>query len=174
MAQRYKGHKRSGGGRHVQLHEWLQSSEAWATLSPGPRALYIELKRQFTGSNNGRIFLSHRDAARLLSVHRNTVGKWFRELEKRGFIRLAVAPHLGPAGIGEASVWALTEMVTADGRTATKDFMKWRSEKQNPRTKSVPARHKKQDAKTETEEQRMIDGTEYVTPSAKKSETASQ
>ena len=76
---------------------------------PGPRALYVELKRRYTGSNNGRIILSHRDAAAALSVHRNTMGPWFDELEEHGFIRMTQAPHLGPSGVGKASVWALDE-----------------------------------------------------------------
>ena len=63
----YKKHKR-GAGRHVQLPEWLQSSKAWATLKPGPRALYVELKRRYNGVNNGRIHLSHRDAAKALNA----------------------------------------------------------------------------------------------------------
>lgn len=142
MAKQYKRHKRGGAGRHVQLPEWLQASEAWATMKPSPRALYIELKRRFNGSNNGSIFLSHRDAAMALNVHRNTVGPMFRELERRGFIRMTRAPHLGPSGIGEASVWALEELPTPDGKLAGKAFMRW-NEKQNPRTKSRPACHKK-------------------------------
>lgn len=145
MAKPYKNGKK-GAGRHVQLPEWLQSSQAWATLPPGPRALYIELKRRFNGRNNGQIFLSHRDAAAALNVHRNTVGPWFRELERRGFIYMTQGPHLGPSGIGQASVWALGEEATPDGRSARKMFMTW-NEAQNPRTNSVHGRHKKQDAK---------------------------
>lgn len=103
-------------------------------MKPGPRALYVELKRRFNGSNNGAIYLSHRDAAVALNVHRNTVGPMFRELDRRGFIRLAVAPYLGPSGIGAASVWALEELATQDGRPAGKAFMRW-SEKQNPAQK---------------------------------------
>lgn len=134
MAKLYN-HQKRGAGRHVQLPEWLQASEAWATLPPGPRALYIELKRRFNGANNGKIILSHRDAAAALNVHRNTVGPWFKELEERGFIAMTHAPHLGPSGIGKASVWALGEMPTPDGRSAEKRFMSWQK-KQKPRTKN--------------------------------------
>ncbi|WP_299661696.1 hypothetical protein [uncultured Ruegeria sp.] len=69
MGGAYKVNKR-GGPRHVQLMEWLQASQAWATLKPGPRALYVELKRRFNGGNNGEIFLSHRAAAKALNVDR--------------------------------------------------------------------------------------------------------
>lgn len=137
----YKRKKR-GAGRFVQLPEWVQASEAWATLPPGPRALYIELKRRYNGANNGSIYLSHRGAALSLNVHRNTIGPWFRELEKRGFIFLTQGPHLGPSGIGRASVWGLAEEPTPDGRPALKTFMRF----QNPRTISVHPRHNKEDA----------------------------
>lgn len=139
----YKRQKK-GAGRHVQLSEYLQATEAWATLKPGPRALYIELKRRFNGRNNGRIILSHRDAARALNVHRNTVGPWFSELIERGFIMVTEGPHLGPEGIGRATVWALQEMPTADGRPAARGFATW-WQSRKPRTNSVRGRHKKQD-----------------------------
>jgi len=141
----YKGHKK-GAGRHVQLPEWVQSSEAWGALKPGPRALYIEIKRRFNGSNNGRIILSHREAAKSLSVHRNTVGPWFDALEERGFIRMTQAPHLGPSGVGQTSHWALEELPCDDMKSAPKRFMSWRK-KQNPRTENRTGRHKKQDTK---------------------------
>ena len=130
----YKVHKR-GAGRHVQLPEWLQASEAWATLKPGPRALYVELKRRFNGSNNGRIILSHRDAAKLLNVHRNTLGAWFKELESRGFLRMTQGHHLGPSGIGLAAHWALEELPTESMQAAPKSFMSW-TPIQKPRTEN--------------------------------------
>lgn len=129
-----------GAGRFVQLSEWLQASEAWATMKPGPRALYVELKRRFNGANNGEIYLSHRDAAKALNVHRNTVGPWFTELQERGFIRMTTGPHLGPSGIGQASKWALEEEATPDGKPAGKAFMRWAA-KQKPRTRNRTPRH---------------------------------
>lgn len=136
----YKRGKR-GAGRFVQLTEYMQATAAWRDLKPGPRALYVELKRLFTGSNNGEIYLSHRDAAKALNVHFNTVGGYFAALEEHGFIRMTVGPHLGPSGIGQAAKWALTEMPTPDGKPATKDFVSW-SSKKNPDTETVTRRHK--------------------------------
>lgn len=134
----YKRQKK-GTGRFVQLPEWVQASEAWATLPPGPRALYVELKRRFNGANNGSIYFSHRDAAAALNVHRNTVGPYFDILTERGFIFLTQKPHLGPSGIGRASVWGLAEEAMPDGQPARKTFMKFR----NPAQKSCIGATKK-------------------------------
>ncbi|GGE20546.1 hypothetical protein GCM10011360_06520 [Primorskyibacter flagellatus] len=139
----YKHHKK-GAGRHVQLSEYLQATAAWADLKPGPRALYIAVKRRFNGSNNGRIVLSHREAALALNVHRNTVGPYFQELIEHGFIRVIQGPYLGPEGIGKSALLALTELPTHDGHSATRDFLGWTKPKK-PRTNSVSGRHKNQD-----------------------------
>ena len=121
----YKWRKKAAG-RFVQLHHWFLASEAWQSLKPGPRALYVELKRRYTGSNNGRISLSHREAAAALGVSRNTVGPYFADLQEKGFIRMTQAPHLGPSGIGKASLWALEEEQTDDLKPARMTFMRWR------------------------------------------------
>ena len=139
----YKSKKR-GVGQFVQLHQWFMATEAWATLKPGPRALYVELKRRFNGANNGDIFLSHREAAKAINVNRNTITAYFAELQERGFIEMTQGPHLGPAGIGQASKWFLEEEPTPDGKAARKAFMAWR-EKQNPRPKNRTPRPKKRD-----------------------------
>jgi DNA-binding transcriptional MocR family regulator len=81
----YNAHKR-GAGRHVQLSEYLQATEALASLKPGPRALYIELKRRFNDTNNGHFFLSQRDAAKALNVTKDTVTGYFKGLSERSFI----------------------------------------------------------------------------------------
>jgi len=143
----YKANKK-GAGRHVQLPEYLQACAAWARLKPGPRALYVELKRRYNGSNNGQIILSHRDAAIALNVSRNTVGPYFAELETRGLIMMTRAPYLGPSGIGQASLWALQELPTADGKPATRAFVRW-ADKKKPHPKTVRARPRNRDAKSE-------------------------
>jgi hypothetical protein len=127
VSRKYYKQKKRGAVRFVQLHEWFQKTTAWSTLPPGPRALYIELKRRHTGSNNGHIILSHREAAKLLHVHRNTVGPWFKELEARGFIVMTQAPYLGPSGVGQTSHWLLTEIPGHGKETASKAFASWQS-----------------------------------------------
>ncbi len=124
MSKAYKRHKK-GAGRHVQLPEWLLATEAWASLKPGPRALYVELKRRFNGSNNGELFLSHRDAAILLNVGRDTVGRYYPELQSAGFLQQTAGHCLGPSGKGQSAKWALTEH-PLNGAPATKEFIKWR------------------------------------------------
>lgn len=131
MAKPYKHHKK-GVGRHVQLPEWLLATEAWASLKPGPRALYVELKRRFNGHNNGELFLSHRDAAKLLNVGRDTVGRYYSELQDAGFLYQTVGHCLGASGKGQSAKWALTEH-PLNGASPTKEFIKWR--KQKPRNK---------------------------------------
>ncbi len=129
MAKAYK-HGKRGGGRFVSLPEWLMSSAAWQDLKPGPRALYVELKRKYNGGNNGEIFLSHRDAARALNMGREAVAGYFRELKAHGFIVETRGHCLGPSGVGQSATYALCEEAL-DGKPATKDFMRWK--KQKPR-----------------------------------------
>ena len=121
------------GGKHVQLHEWFQATAAWATLKPGPRALYVELKRRYNGSNNGKVRMAVREAAVMLNVHRNTVPSYFRELEVRGLIRETQRGHLGADGHGIASTWTLCELPTADSKPPDMSFRSWLPEK-NPVT----------------------------------------
>ncbi len=140
MAKIYK-HPKKGQPSFVQLFHWMMATEAWETMPPGPRTLYLELKKRYNGHNNGEIFLSHRDAATACSVHRNTVGGWFQKLEERGFIVQTKGPHLGPSGVGIAATWALTEYPTKDGSKATLAFKKWKSPAQNQCTAGTKTVH---------------------------------
>ena len=129
----HKG-KRSRSGRFTIVYDALMKTDAWSTLKPGPRALYLELKRRFNGVNNGQIFLSHRDAAKALNVSKNTVGPWFKELASRGFIHETQGAFLGPSGMGQASLWAISEEPTADGLPAKRTYRHWKNENPVPKT----------------------------------------
>ncbi len=120
--------KRGSGPKFVQIEHWVMDCEAWQTLKSGPRALYIELKRRFNGANNGEIFLSHRDAATAINVNKGTVGKYVAELRERGFIVVTQVHCLGPSGVGQADLHALTELPIGKA-SATKDFRAWKKQK---------------------------------------------
>ena len=123
-SRKYKFHK-TGEPKFVQIYYSLMDTAAWKNLKSVPRALYLELKRQYNGYNNGKVLLSYRDAAKRLNVSYNSVGSWFKELEKCGFIICMQRPHLGPSGVGQTSHWRLTEY-EYDGNTATHEYRMWK------------------------------------------------
>ena len=135
---RRKTFKKGQGGSFVQLEEWVLSSNAWSSLKPAPRALYIELKRQYNGFNNGKVFLSQRDASKRLNVGRDTIARYFNELIDVGFLIETQGFCLGAEGHGKAAHYALTEY-PLDEKPATKDFMKWKKTKSPLENPTYPA-----------------------------------
>ena len=121
----YKQRKR-GSPKFVMISHSMADTAAWRKLKPAPRALYLEIKRRYNGYNNGSVLLSHRDAAKSLNSNYNSVGSWFRKLEKHGFIVCMQKHHLGPSGVGQTSHWRLTEY-DCYGHKATHDYLAWKS-----------------------------------------------
>jgi hypothetical protein len=77
--------------RHVRLYHWVMNSEAWRSLSPNARALYVEIAARYHGTNNGRIPFSVREAAEALHIGKNAAAAAFKELQDRGFLVIAKA-----------------------------------------------------------------------------------
>jgi hypothetical protein len=116
-------------GRHVRLMEFMLASEAWQSLDPVARALYIEISRRYRGpnSNNGKIPYSVREAAAALNVSRNTANRGFHHLAERGFILPKTPSGFNCKG-RTSTEWLLTEFPddTKTGTNiATKTFMSW-------------------------------------------------
>ena len=114
-----------GQGKFIQFDHYIYDSTAWQALKPGPRALYLEMKRRYNGFNNGELFLSQRDAAKALNVGRDTVELYRRELVAKGFLVKTRGHHLGAAGIGQAALWALTEYSVGTAKP-TYSFKAWK------------------------------------------------
>lgn len=120
-----------GTNKHVRLHRWMLDSLAWRHASLVERCLLVEMYDLHNGENNGRLFLSVRDAARRLGIGKNTAQRGLAGLQSKGFIR----PHQrGDFNwkSHQATCWVLTEF-PCDGHPPTKDFMRWQpaTEKQN-------------------------------------------
>jgi DNA-binding transcriptional MocR family regulator len=119
-------HKRDKVELFVKVMLETLDAPAWRAMSHGPRSLYIALKRRhrLDTNNNGKIFLSQRQAVRELGSNRNYVARWFHELEYYGFIVMTRRGSLGIEGKGKAPHWRLTELGYKDD-PPTRDFMKW-------------------------------------------------
>lgn len=116
----------AGEGKHVRLHRWLLQSAAYRSLAVGPRAALVELYDLYTGTNNGYLFLSARDAAERLGTHKDRASVWLWELESHGFIRPRQSGSFDWKA-RTATTWVLTEHPFPAGTPATKDFMRWRA-----------------------------------------------
>ena len=90
----------------------MMDTPAWRAMSNGARVLYLILKRRFNSKkeNNGRLYVSTRDAQKEMGGgHRDSISRWFRELEFFGFIRMTTPGSLGVGGKGKAPHWRITE-----------------------------------------------------------------
>ena len=109
----------------VRLRHDLLGSAAWRTLSLGARALLIEVWRRYNGRNNGQIPYSQREAQECLRCSSKSAVKWFRELQRAGFIfptqRGSFQQKAG-TNEGRATLWRLT-MEPCGKAPPTRDYM---------------------------------------------------
>jgi hypothetical protein len=135
MARRQyrKGRSKSDDARHVRLFDYMLNSVAWLSLSPAARAVYIEIRRVYVGSNNGRLGLSVRRAAERCRIAKDTATRAFDELSKKGFIE-CMAKGAFSLKSRHASEWRLTDKkCDVTGRLGdSTPFMKWHLRNQNP------------------------------------------
>ena len=133
----------------MAVYRLTMKSDAWRALSVGAKATFLELRKNYNTKAQNAVFLSARDGARELGVHRDTVCKWVHELEHYGFIVEVRGAHLGVTGTGKAAHYRLTDSPHA-GIPPTYDFQNWDGvlydpKKQNPVRKIRTLRPKKPD-----------------------------
>ncbi len=112
------------GPRFLQLHHYLLHSEAWRSLKPVRRSIYIELAQRFNGSNNGEISFSVREASSCVHCSKDTASASFHELEEKGLIKRNICGSFNYK-LRHATTWILTQH-SYDGKSPTKEFMKWK------------------------------------------------
>jgi hypothetical protein len=133
----------------VPIFRHTIKTAAWRALSVGARATFLALKANYNSNAQNAVFLSARDGARELGVHKDTARKWLHELEHYGFIVMVQGAHLGVHGTGKAAHYRLTDCPFA-GKPPTYDFQNWDGvlydpKKQNPVRKNRTPRPKKPD-----------------------------
>ena len=135
---RYEKHKKGRLPPFVALLKGTLDAPAWKAMSHGARSLYVALKRKWGSDlhNNGRIYLSQRDAAEEIGSHHNEIARWYRELQHYGFVVMMTPGYLGVEGTGLAPHWRLTEVGYMKD-PPTRDFARWDGTKfRDKKTKS--------------------------------------
>jgi hypothetical protein len=110
----------------VPLLKDTMKTPAWRALSHGARSLYTSLKARYnvTIHNNGKLYLSERDAHKELRSGLNEIVRWYRELQHFGFIVQTRGGTIGLNGKGTAAHWRLTELGYLRD-LPTRDFERW-------------------------------------------------
>ena len=131
-------------GPFVPLLKETLASPAWRKTSHGARSLYVCLKMRYSSNlhNNGRLWVSQRDAAREIGSGSNQIARWFRELQHYGLIVQTKGGSLGVEGKGTAPHWRLTECGYLKD-PPTRDFLNWNGDKFRDNPKGRPNRRGK-------------------------------
>jgi hypothetical protein len=123
-----KRHKDKGRieGPFVPLLKDTLASAAWRAMSPYARLVYVALKQRYSFNikNNGRLYLSVREASKEVGINKDTASRSFREIQHYGFGVITSGACLGVDGRGKAPHWRLTEL-GCKGDPPTRDFLRW-------------------------------------------------
>ncbi len=116
---------------YTQFTRSLGEEPAFRAMSPKAQILYVWLRLEWHGdkaNNNGKICLSHRQAATRLGVNRNSIGSAFFDLQAKGFIVVKKMAALGVQGEGRCPEYELTELPLpgAIPRVGRKLYQKWK------------------------------------------------
>lgn len=118
-------HKRKGKSKFIMIDGYVKRSAAWKALTPNARAVYIELKWRYDGTNNGRIGLGERELAAELNTGRETARRALSELIEKGFVTKTKLSGFNVKHRA-ATEWRLTEyLCDLTGELPTKTFMRW-------------------------------------------------
>jgi hypothetical protein len=120
-------------------------------MSHGAKVLLIHLMARYNTKlhNNGRLYLSQREARKAFGSGYTEITRWYRELQHYGFIVMTAGGTLGLTGKGKAPHWRLTVYGTLADPMPTREFLKWNGD---PFTEASfwPRRKKNQNPAPET------------------------
>jgi Fic family protein len=109
--------------RFIRLNHSLLNTPAWNALTPQERSVLIETMRQFNGSNNGRIGLSSRQAAKECNINKDTANRAFKRLVELGFLKRTSEGSFHYK-IRHSPTWEVTEFVVGN-KAPTKEYRNW-------------------------------------------------
>jgi len=89
MPRRHDAKGRSLVEPFVRLPKYMLRCQAWRSMAPLPRALFVEVLALYTGANNGFLGLSAREAGDALDCSKSTAARAFEVLIERGFLEVS-------------------------------------------------------------------------------------
>lgn len=125
MAKHDAKGRSKGDGSFVLLFNHMLNSPAGLSLTPHEMALLIRVLQLYKGGNNGRLFLSARDAAKLTNMNKNTAAKSLRSLVDKGFLEVTTPGGFSTNG-GKATCYEITCHPPRQGKPPKNTFQRWR------------------------------------------------
>ena len=119
----------TGGG--VVVPKVIMATRAWRAMTPGARLLWIELRGWLRndGINNGKVFLTDRDAASALGTKSTrSIVRWYAENEHYGFLVTTAHGFLGVDGHGIGDHYRFTDLAHGT-HPPTRDYEQWDGKK---------------------------------------------
>lgn len=121
-------HGRNTDWKHIRLERYVYESEAWDSMGFAAQILWLALTYRHNGKNNGRIFLSYREARKKMKCGNSTIRRAFEELEDRRFIRVMKKGGFSQKHATEgarASEYKLTHLVSDVNDPDYRAFRRW-------------------------------------------------
>lgn len=135
MARKHNGKgRRISGPPFVQLFRYMLETEAWRTLKPAARAVYVAIAGRYDESNNGFLAASVRDLASECVTDKNTVMAAVNTLIERSFIERTQEGSFSCKVRLAAEYRLACYKCDRIGQPATNAFRQWRCGK----TKALP------------------------------------
>ena len=129
----------------VMIDRYVFKTDAWKSLTPADKSIYLILLWRYNGANNGRISLSIREASKESNIAKETARKSFKHLEEKGFIKKRFQGSFSQKE-RLASEWELTH-VSFGNKLPSKEFTRFKIKK----VKTIPI-SKGQDCKLENKD----------------------
>jgi hypothetical protein len=124
----------------------MMGTPAWRALSAGAQALYPWLKLEWRGpqaNNNGSIELSVRQAGESMGCDKGTAGRYFHDLQAKGFVVVREEAALGMKGEATSPKLELTELpLPGQGVTPRRLYETWSPGHDFPVKKAVVHNHR--------------------------------
>jgi len=118
--------RRQSGPPFIQLFRHMLESEAWRTLKPAARAVYLSIAERYAGSNNGHLAASVRDLAAECLIDPKTVTASLNDLIERGLIERTQEGSFA-CKVRLAAEYRLTcYRCDRSGQSPTNTFRQWR------------------------------------------------